>query len=83
MKIGITKRFKRSYQALSIEERKAFKKQMELLISHHKPPFYPSLRIKKIRGVTGIFECSINKDIQMTWQYVRPDIILLRNIVTR
>ena len=80
MEIEITNRFKRSYQVLSIEERKTFKKQIELLISHPKPPFYPSLRIKKIKGVSGIFECSINKDIRMTWQYVCPNIILLRNI---
>jgi mRNA interferase RelE/StbE len=80
MEIEITNRFKRSYQALSMEERKAFKKQIELLISHPSPPFYPSLRIKKIKGVSGIFECSINKDIRMTCQYVRPNIILLRNI---
>ena len=80
MKIRITNRFKRSFQALSVDERKAFKKHIELLVKYPNPPFYPSLGIKKIRGISGIFECSINKEIRMTWQYIQSDIILLRNI---
>jgi len=80
MKIRITNRFKRSFQILSVEEKKIFKKQIKLLISYPNTPFYPSLRIKKIRGISGIFECSINKEIRMTWQYIQSDIILLRNI---
>ena len=59
MKIRITNRSKRSFKALSVEERKAFKKHIELLVKYPNPPFYPSLRIKKIRGISGIFECSI------------------------
>jgi addiction module RelE/StbE family toxin len=80
MKIRITNRFKRSFKALSVEERKTFKKHIELLVKYPNPPFYPSLRIKKIRGISGIFECSINKEIRVTWQYIQSDIILLRNI---
>ena len=80
MKIRITNRFKRSFQALSVDERKAFKKHIELLIKYPNSPFYTSLPIKKIRGISGIFECSINEEIRMTWQYIQSDIILLRNI---
>jgi len=70
MKIRITNRFKRSFQALSVDERKAFKKHIELLIKYPNSPFYPSLPIKKIRGISGIFECSINEEIRITWQYI-------------
>jgi mRNA-degrading endonuclease YafQ of YafQ-DinJ toxin-antitoxin module len=80
MKIGITNRFKRSFKALSLEEKKAFKKHIELLIKYINPPFYPSLQIKKIGGISRIFECNINKEIRMTWQYIQSDIILFRNI---
>ncbi|MBU4350307.1 hypothetical protein KJ830_06585 [bacterium] len=80
MKIKVTNKFRRSFKSLSINEKKLFRKQIELLINYPKPPFYPSLRIKKIRGVSEIFECTINKEIRMTWQYNSVDIILLRNI---
>ncbi len=55
MEIRITNRFKRSFQALSVDETKAFKKHIELLIKYPNPPFYPPLRIKKIRGISVIF----------------------------
>jgi mRNA interferase RelE/StbE len=80
MKIQITQRFKRSFQKLKKEEQQAFQKQIELLIQKPIPPFHPSLRIKKIQGTANIFECSINRDIRMTWQYHQSEYILLRNI---
>jgi len=65
MKIRITNRFKRSFKTLAVDERKAFKKHIELLLKYPNPHFYPTLRIKNIRGISGIFECSINKEIRM------------------
>ncbi|PKP55565.1 hypothetical protein CVT91_15385 [Candidatus Atribacteria bacterium HGW-Atribacteria-1] len=80
MKIRVTNKFRRSFKSLSKNEKKLFRKQIELLINYPKPPFYSSLRIKKIRGVSEIFECTINREIRMTWQYNSADTILLRNI---
>jgi mRNA-degrading endonuclease YafQ of YafQ-DinJ toxin-antitoxin module len=80
MKIRVTNKFRRSFKSLSKNEKKLFRKQIELLINYSKPPFYPSLRIKKIRGVSEIFECTISREIRMTWQYNSADTILLRNI---
>ena len=39
MKVRITNKFKRSFQALSVDERKAFKKHIELLVKYPNPPF--------------------------------------------
>jgi mRNA-degrading endonuclease YafQ of YafQ-DinJ toxin-antitoxin module len=80
MKIKITSRFKKSFQRLTEEERKAFQKQIRLLLQNPFPPFHPSLRIKKIQGTSNLFECSITRDIRMTWQYHQSEFILLRNI---
>lgn len=45
-----------------------------------KNPLHPSLRTKKIQGTDGIFEASINMGIRITFQYVKPDTIYLRNV---
>ena len=80
MNIQVTQWFKRSFQKLSKDEHQAFQKQIELLWQNPIAPFHPSLRIKKIQGTANIFECSINRDIRMTWEYHQSDSILLRNI---
>ena len=80
MKIAITNRFKKSFQKLTEVEKEVFQKQIELLLGKPYPSFHPSLRIKKIRGTSGLYECSINRAIRMTWQYYQSEYILLRNI---
>ena len=80
MKIQIAQRFKRSFHKLTKDEQQTFQKQIELLLQNPIPPYHPSLRIKKIQGTSEIFECRINRDIRMTWQYHQSEYILLRNI---
>lgn len=43
-------------------------------------PRHPSLRVKKIQGTDDIFEASVNMAVRVTFQYVKPDTIYLRNI---
>jgi mRNA interferase RelE/StbE len=43
-------------------------------------PQYPSLRTKNIQGADGIFEASLNMAIRVTFEYVKPDTIYLRNV---
>lgn len=43
-------------------------------------PRHPSLRIKKIQGTADVFEASVNMGIPVTFQYIKPDTIYLRNI---
>lgn len=80
MKIQITQRLKKSFHKLTKDEQQTFQKQIELLLQNPIPPYHTYLRIKKIQGTTEIFECRINLDIRMTWQYRQSEYILLRNI---
>ncbi len=68
--------FREGVQRLSPEAKKQLKKKLELMVEN---PRHPSLRSKKIQGIDGIFEASVNMDIRMTWQYTE-DGILLRKI---
>lgn len=43
-------------------------------------PGHPSLRIKRIQGTTDVFEASVNMGIRVTFQYIKPDSVYLRNI---
>ncbi len=43
-------------------------------------PRHPSLRIKKIQGTTDIFEASVNMSVRVSFQYIKPDTVYLRNI---
>jgi len=68
--------FREGVQRLSLEAKMQLKKKLELMAEN---PRHPSLRSKKIQGIDGIFEASVNMDIRMTWQYTE-DGILLRKI---
>ncbi|MBU1671164.1 MAG: hypothetical protein KKF41_04690 [Actinobacteria bacterium] len=40
----------------------------EKLALFRNDPFHPSLRTKRIQGVPGMWESSINLDIRLTWR---------------
>lgn len=42
--------------------------------------FYPSLRTKKIQGLSDVFEMSVNMDIRILWKYENGVIILLIDV---
>ncbi|MHB1630517.1 MAG: hypothetical protein ACYCVB_19450 [Bacilli bacterium] len=44
------------------------------------PPPHPSLRMKHTQGTDGLFECSVNLDIRITFEFSVPDAILLRTM---
>lgn len=68
-----TQRFKKFYKNLSDKKRKALRKKLDLMSMN---PDHPSLRIKKIQGADGVFECTINMAVRMTWQYDDGSILL-------
>ena len=76
MVIEYSDSFHEGVRWLSPETKKQLKKKLELMVEN---PRHPSLRSKKIQGIDGIFEVSVNMDIRMTWQYTE-DGILLRKI---
>ncbi len=59
---------------LTVEQVEKFLKLIE------QNPQHPSLRTKKVQGTDEIFEASSNMAIRVTFHYVKPDIIYLRNV---
>jgi len=74
-----TNKFKREYKKLPDNVKEAFKKQFELFMKHPYAEYYPSLRIKKVKGTNDILEMTILMGVRMTWQFIN-DGIRLRNI---
>ena len=76
MKFYYSNLFKEKVQSLDISIKKALKTKLDLMELNLK---HPSLRTKKIRGTSDIYEATITMGYRMTWQYYK-DGILLRNI---
>ena len=68
--------FKEKVKQLHPNVKKALKNELELMYQN---PKHPSLRTKKIKGSSDIYEASITMNYRMTWQYYKEG-ILLRNI---
>jgi hypothetical protein len=68
--------FKEKVKLLNPNVKKALKGKLELMVQN---PKHPSLRTKKIKGSSDIYEVSITMNYRMTWQYYQ-DGILLRNV---
>lgn len=79
MKIDYSAKFIKSFKKLNKENQVAFESQLKKFLNKPKPPFHPSLRIKKVQGTKEIFEMTITMGIRMTWQFTEEG-ILLRNI---
>ena len=57
--------FREGVQRLSLEAKKQLKKKLDLMAEN---PRHQSLRNKKVHGIDGIFEASVNMNIRMTWK---------------
>lgn len=76
-RIKMTKTFEKNLKKLAAtEQRSVAKKLAQMMID----PFYPSLRTKKVQGFRDIFECSVNMDIRILWQYQGDNIIVTLDI---
>ncbi len=76
MKIARTERFKKAWEQLAINEKSLARKAITNLARDIR---YPALRVKKIKGVEGIWEARVSLSLRITFQIV-GDAILLRNI---
>lgn len=81
MKLQRTARFTKQFQRLSKDDPRLLR-QVEKTIQYllRFPPAHPALRMKRIQGTPGIYECSVNMDIRVTFEFLDPETILLRNI---
>ena len=76
-KIVFTKTFEKSLKRLTPAEQKQVAVKLKILQTN---PYHPSLRTKKIKGFDGLFECSVNMDIRILWQYKDTEIIIILDI---
>ena len=76
-KLKYTKEFQKNLKSLTKQEQKLVLNKLKLLVQN---PFYPSLRTKKVQGIEGVFEMSVNMDIRILWKYENGIIILLIDI---
>lgn len=76
-KIIFTKSFEKSLKKLSPSVQKQVASKLKILQSN---PLHPSLRTKKIQGFQNLFECSVNMDIRILWQYEGSDVIITLDI---
>lgn len=76
MRFVITQRFADAYRTLPVTLQKKADKALRLLAEN---PAHPSLRLKKIQGVHGIWEARVDRACRMTLE-IHPDQYLLRNI---
>ncbi|HEU4963196.1 MAG TPA: cytotoxin [Bacilli bacterium] len=77
MRLRFTSRFDRSFVELDELSQKAVSRALALLMRH---PRTKSLRMKKVQGTQGVvWEISANMDIRITFEFEKPDWIVVRN----
>ena len=75
MKLTQVNRFKRDYKKLPLHIRKQTDRKLQYLVNDIT---HPSLRIKRVRKYTDVFEGSITKDYRFLFQITREGYTLLR-----
>lgn len=76
MKIARTARFKRAWEGLTEEDKKAARKALQNLERDIK---YPALRVKKMKGAGEMWEARASISLRITFE-IENDVITLRNI---
>ncbi|HLB25189.1 MAG TPA: hypothetical protein VJM83_02550 [Nitrospirota bacterium] len=78
MKIDRSEAFKKDFQRLSKELKRAAEKQIvQLLIDHS----HPSLRLEGISGHKGLFSVRVNDRYRMSLSFEEDGVILLRRVL--
>lgn len=77
MKIVRSSRFDRKYRKLPVTIQRKFNEKIRVLVSSNYA--HPSLRVKRIKGTSSIWEASIDMDYRFTFEKL-DDGIKLRNI---
>lgn len=76
MRLAITNRFKVAYEDLESADQARAEQALRLLATNLR---HPSLRVKKIKGTSGIWEVRVTLSIRLTFE-VHGDLLVLRNI---
>jgi mRNA interferase RelE/StbE len=75
MKLQRSERFKREFQSLPATIQRRAEKQLALFLNNSR---HPSLRIKKMQGIPGIWEGRITRSYRFTFELHNDLCILLR-----
>lgn len=76
--LDLTKRYIRAYKKLPSEIKDKVDDSLETLVEGR--PYPKSLRVKKMKGHKFVFEASPTMDYRITFHYINPDYIVLRNV---
>ncbi|TQS71273.1 cytotoxin [Ornithinibacillus gellani] len=78
MNIERTNRFKKMYRKLDPQSQKIINIALIMLVEDSS---HPSLRVKKMKGYNNpeIWEASASMDIRITFEYKKPNTLILRN----
>jgi mRNA interferase RelE/StbE len=76
-RLSVTRKFERNLKRLTVTEQKITARKLKML---QIDPFQRSLRTKKIKGLKGLFECSVSMDIRILWCYQEDSILLMLDI---
>ena len=68
MKFRMSRTFKRNLNALPADARKAAKEKFKLFKNNPSHPFHPSLRIKPMKGFSGVWEGHVTLGYVFTFQ---------------
>lgn len=77
-KLDITNRFKRAYKKLTPDSQDKVDAAIRSLVAGR--PYPKSLRVKKMKGHDFVFEASATMSVRITFHYINPDYIVLRNV---
>ncbi len=81
MIIARSARFKKQFRKLVKKDKRLIRKiekTLRYLVNYPLP--VPSLRMKALKGTNGIYECSVNMDIRITFEFMKQNTLFLRNI---
>ncbi|QQK74181.1 cytotoxin [Salicibibacter cibarius] len=78
MNVERTSRFKKAYKKLDKQSQKVINHAVVILTEDFS---HPSLRIKKMKGYhkPDVWEASVNMDLRLTFELIKPNTIILRN----
>jgi mRNA interferase RelE/StbE len=76
LKIALTARFEKAWKELEDAERKQAAKALKNLEANIR---HPALGVKKIKGVTNIWEARASRSLRFTFT-IQGDVVILRNI---
>lgn len=78
MKIDRTDAFKKDFFRLPDKVRKTAYKQITMLLIDHN---HPSLRMKVIKGLKGVYSVRIDNRYRMSLRFAGEDTIILRRVL--